>query len=163
MEKLKEFSKEDEVGNVLTFKEDRFRLHLKINNYVLRLGWCRYHENLKVYSKKESEDGIFRKNNSWSIPYTILTHFDKYDIVSYFTPSTIYIISVADAKKHGKFMYFKQSGYEKKIYIPLKYWEKHNRINFEQNKKNILQKYVDKKNEKTKEEKGNSNEQLSLF
>jgi hypothetical protein len=103
------------------------RLHLKLKSEggrVRNIGVLSLHETdygfRRVYVKDEKEEDIFQKTNAWSIYHEIL---QRVDTVLYQTKSKIYYVSKKQALKHGKYLFFKQTGIEKKIYLPLEYWE----------------------------------------
>ena len=78
-------------------------------------------ENFRLI-KHEKPEGIFRKNNSWSIPYNVIKNLGESGIIVIYCSGKKYKINSKRALEVGDFLYFKNSGVEKKIYIPLKYW-----------------------------------------
>lgn len=72
-----------------------------------------------LYTKFEDEKNIFRKTNAWSINYQVLKHVDH---VHYETRTHDYHINKERVLEYGKFLHFSETT-EKKIYVPLEYWE----------------------------------------
>ena len=71
--------------------------------------------------KEEKEKGRYMAFDAWSIPYALLERLDG--TLNFRTEKGIYRISVEDAKKHGNFLHFKVTGIERKIYIPISFWD----------------------------------------
>lgn len=107
-----------ENGNTFSVEKDGSIFHNSRRiGYVEKISKGNY-----LFFKHEKESGIFRKTNSWSIPYCILRCVGKDGVVHYKTEKRTYKINYKDAMEHGKFLYFKQSNTERKIYVPLKHW-----------------------------------------
>jgi hypothetical protein len=114
------FNKTDVQGNKLEYIETNLFLTLASDNRRRNIGTITIHPDRKIlYTKHETDDGIFKKSNAWSIHNYILHNVDY---ITYFTETKIYKITADNAKTHGKYLFFKQQGYELKIYVPLKYW-----------------------------------------
>jgi hypothetical protein len=88
---------------------------------IRRMGYIetRAEEPKRVWHKSEDEKQVHRKTNSWSIPYWIMEHVDG---IAFKTKKTTYFITKKDAMRNGQFLYFQQTGYEKKLYIGLEHW-----------------------------------------
>lgn len=71
------------------------------------------------YVKHEENKDIFRANESWYIPYYIVLNVDY---IQYITEDTDYRITAEKAADVGSFLWFKEAGFEKKIYVPLSEW-----------------------------------------
>jgi hypothetical protein len=114
------FNKTDIQGNKLEYIETNLFLTLKADGKRRNIGTITIHPDNKIlYTKHETNGGIFRKTNAWSIHNYIL-HNVEYII--YYTETKIYKITAEVAKTKGSYLFFKQKGYELKIYVPLKYW-----------------------------------------
>lgn len=114
------FNKTDASGNQLEYIETNLFLTLKADGKKRNIGTVTRHPDGKIlYTKHETDSGIFWKSNSWSIHNYILQNVDY---VCFYTESKVYKITSDEAKKKGKYMFFKQKGYELKIYVPLKFW-----------------------------------------
>jgi len=74
-----------------------------------------------LYHKYEEEKNIFRNTNSWTINYTI---FQQVDHIIYETLKDVYQIPKARAAEFGEVIKFQ----EKKINIPLIYWDKRKQL-----------------------------------
>lgn len=110
----------DQQGNKIIYDNGTLYLFLKKDNIRRNIGVVKFHEDGNIlYVKQEKEEGRFKKNDSWSINYYVLT---KVDYVMYVTTKAFYKITKPDALKLGSFLWFKYSGYERKIYVPVKHW-----------------------------------------
>lgn len=74
----------------------------------------------RVYVKDEKDEDIFKKTNAWSIYHEIL---QRVDTILYQTKKKTYYTSRKQAKKFGEYLFFKQAGIEKKVYLRMEYWE----------------------------------------
>jgi len=119
------FNSLDEMGNRIICHENGFLyLILRSDGKERSIGQIFPHDHQKdklVYYKHEKESEVFQKTDAWSIPYWIL---EKVDFVCFVTEKFIYKILASKAKEHGSFLWFKVSGFEKKIYVPREYWWK---------------------------------------
>ena len=113
-----EFKETDEQGNVLFVKDNTVKL--KLSQRTLTLGVIHLKDGVYSFYKHEKEQDKHHKTNSWSIPYGLLMKLDG--TLNIKTNKGIYRIDVDHAKKYGRFLHFKQSGFEKKIYIPIPFW-----------------------------------------
>ena len=114
------FNSIDIQGNKITYENGNLYLSLKKDNIKRNIGSVKFHKDGNIlYVKQEKEDGRFKKNDSWSINYYVLS---KVDYVMYVTTKAVYKITKSDALKLGDFLWFKKTGYERKIYIPVKHW-----------------------------------------
>ena len=108
----------DEMNNRLVFSPSRgITLFLKGLN-PRNIGYLKTENGVTNYYKPEKEKDIFLKTNAWSICYELFKYFDGTIIIT--TSKRTYTITKHDALKYGEFLWFKEQGLEKKIYIPLK-------------------------------------------
>lgn len=123
-ELLERFNKRDSENNVLTCcnKTGKLSLFLSSENRKRDIGVIKFINGIMIYEKKEKEAQIFRKNNSWSIPYIIVELLLENSKIIFHTEKCTYSITKEDVLKNGSFLFFKRSGFEKKIYIPIKFW-----------------------------------------
>ena len=118
------FTVKDKQGNGFFCRNGKITLRLSSEDKERKIGEVYYKGTGLVYKKYEDEStGIFRKTNSWSIPYFI---YEKIDKIWFYTLTADYRIAKKDAPS-AEFLHFRNSGYEKKIYIPIKYWNYDNR------------------------------------
>ena len=115
-----DFKDIDEQGNSLIVENNIVTLKLKNQNFSVTLGIIHRKDGVYSLYKEEKENGKYRKTDSWSIPYNLLMKLDG--TLNFRTEKGIYRIDVDHAKKYGSFLHFKQSGFEKKIYIPIAFW-----------------------------------------
>ena len=115
------FAMEDKDGNSLFIVNNFVNLKLKKNNYSIRIGQLIKHKDGKYsFFKDEEERHRYKKANAWSIPHALLTKLDG--SLNIRTEKGIYRILAKEAISHGDFLHFKTTGIEKKIYIPVEYW-----------------------------------------
>jgi uracil-DNA glycosylase len=114
-------NQKDENNNSLIFSNNKVYLSQRGESKSRYLGAITVSDKGKLkYSKHEEEKNIMRKNNSWSINYEILKQVDH---IVYHTNERRYVIDQQSAINNGSFLHFKSSGYERKLYVPLEYWE----------------------------------------
>lgn len=87
------------------------------------LGIIMVGEKNLLYHKFEDEKNLLQRTQSWSINYTI---FQKVDMIIYETLKKVYMITKTRAEEFGEVIKF--DGTEKKIYIPLVYWDIRNQL-----------------------------------
>lgn len=81
-------------------------------------------DNSFLYEKRVKNANIFKKSNSWGINYHILNNLgSKGKIRLYANDGKTYEINKETALKYGKFMNFKNQGFELQFFIPLERWE----------------------------------------
>lgn len=121
---------DQDIDKKFTFT-DKFKNQFRCRNRKITLNHSRdigkivSSVGLLIYSKPEKTKDIFHRWNAWSIPEEILKRVDK---VVFYTSDAIYRITTAQAKARGKYLDFKESGIELKIYVPLKHWDKQDLI-----------------------------------
>ena len=107
-----------ENGNTFSIEKDGQLYHNKKKiGYIEKISDEDY-----LFFKNEKESGRFKKLDAWSVPYCLLKCIGKNGVVHYQTEKRLYKINYEDAMKHGKFLYFKNSNTERKIYVPVKFW-----------------------------------------
>ena len=104
-------------GKVITLK-------LNSQSHYRNIGWFGTNKDgYKSYFKEEKESATFCIMDAWSVNYKIITLLpDEKSTINIRSEKYIYRITKEKALLLGKFMYFKASGIEKKIYIPKKYF-----------------------------------------
>lgn len=109
----------DEDGNLYSFgEEDKICLRKKNTREDLPIGRIKVGERNLLYYKWEDERNIFQKTEAWSINYVV---FEQVDNIIYETTKYSYTIPRQRAIEFGEVLKFNG---EKKIYIPIKYWDK---------------------------------------
>lgn len=117
----KRFTFEDRDGNLFSCEDGRLSLRLKSETRVRKIGKIIYNAEKKIliYKKREDENQIHRKTNSWSVPVHI---YEKIDGIWFYTNLYNYKILKKEAEKAKSYLSFKKAGYENKVYIPLQLW-----------------------------------------
>ena len=125
-EMIKDWKLEDKLGNILSVSAGEVILFRKENNRTLKLGRIVEINGELKWIKREKEREIFRKTNSWSIPYELFNYLPEDIVIEFTTEKYKYSISkrkiLEYSKNHDIFLWFQKSGIEKKIYIPLREW-----------------------------------------
>jgi len=85
---------------------------------IIKLGVGKY-----IYIKSEKERYRFKKLDAWSIPEVVVKPLTNISIIRINTEVGSYGITKEKALEVGKYFDFQKSGFEKKIYIPVKFWE----------------------------------------
>lgn len=119
----------DNMGNTMRW-DDTGNLYIKLvsEQREKNIGMLLKIKGSLCYFKNEKEQDVFHKTNAWSINYEVLKIAQQGDkgtgYIRYRSEDCIYEISVQDAIKYGDFLWFKTSGFEKKIYVPKTFWKK---------------------------------------
>jgi hypothetical protein len=107
-----------ENSNTFSVEKDGKLFHNnRLIGYIEKISKGNY-----LLVKNEKESGRFRKMDAWSIPHCLVRCIGSNGVVYYKTEKRTYKINHEDIIKYGKFLYFKNSKTEKKIYVPVKYW-----------------------------------------
>lgn len=113
----------DAHGNRLLFDSETGNIYFaEVNKKQRNIGYITYEtmSDELVYHKLEDEQQIYRKLNSWSINNEVLKQVDS---VEYVTAKGTYVIARAYAYAHGIVGTHKTSILDKKIFVPLQFWE----------------------------------------
>jgi len=106
----------DNNNNTITILDNgNVLLELISENRIRKIGI--FKDN--VYTKFDTEAHIFRKLNAWSIPYELYVISNKIIIN---TDKYTYTINTKDI--NPDILHFRNSGIEKKVYIPVNLWNK---------------------------------------
>jgi len=116
------FNARDKDGNFLVYNFGRLNLRLAGEDKNRQIGEIYYVNDTILYTKWEAETQLFKKMDAWSVPLVVAKNVD---VVWYKTPLRQYWIKYETMKKllkegEAKIMQFE--GYERKIYVPRKYW-----------------------------------------
>jgi len=119
------FTITDQAGNKIKCHKRNLILKLASERRERNIGKIVFKDGELIYSKPEKEEDIYRKLNAWSVPYSIITRVDR---ITFYTKKDFYRIRTKDIEERMIFLHFKNSGIEKKKYIPLDMWEKERRV-----------------------------------
>lgn len=110
----------DVSGSLFVKQTGEVILKLNSEKRTRNLGFIKENERgVLSYYKHENEKDVFRKLNAWSINYNVLQYLPYGNsMINFKTELQIYRITKDKALKMGSFMFFKNSGIEKKIYVP---------------------------------------------
>ena len=114
--------------NSRLYINDYKRVHLTIGSRKKIIGRIIQEDKYKIYFKTEKLEDRFKKTNAWSLNYALLDWLDGDDVVQIKIKrsSLIYWLTVKECITFGSFLWFKDSGIERKLYIELEYWRKVN-------------------------------------
>ena len=108
----------DEFGNKLTVVDNTIYLMLKGDNKKRQIG--RLNTSAKILSlKRDRERHLHYKSNSYGFNYQIIKQGTKFNKVLIADNEFNYLIPKEELLEMGKFMYFKQQGFEKQIFVKL--------------------------------------------
>lgn len=111
---------------VIVIDENK-RLILKLNSEERKrnIGCIALDRRKKLsYFKEEKEKDAYQKMDAWSLNWSVVSWLPEDDsTINIKSETAIYRITKAYAILCGKFLYHKQSGIEKKIYVPKRYWK----------------------------------------
>lgn len=101
-------------------------LYLLINGETKKIGTISTDKETgkKVLVKKCNTNHIFRKNDSWGINLNSLNFLGNDDIVriTYSQESETYELTKKQLLEKGDFLWFKEIGFEKQIFVPRRNW-----------------------------------------
>ena len=110
------FSFRDWHGNVFCCEKGKLTIYTPIKNTEKKIGHILVINDLIILRKREQEKYRHWATNSWSVPSDI---FNKIDGIWITTEEGHYKILTSKAKENMKYLHFKQSGFERKVYIPV--------------------------------------------
>lgn len=116
------FTAKDDNGNFLVYNYGRLYLRLVNEDKNRNIGDICYVNDKIIYKKWEAEAHIFQEMDAWSVPLFIAKNVD---VIWFKTPMRDYWIShqmIKQLLKEGEAKILKFQDYEKKVYIPRKYW-----------------------------------------
>ena len=125
---LNSFNYTDKEGNALRVVNPNGKLELTLvkdpqNKNVRQIGWLRRGLKSFYYEKREPEKDRLRILDAWGVHYHILINLPDDGGMLFITEKGKYVINKLKALKHGKYLHFKTTGLEKRIFIPVKHWE----------------------------------------
>jgi hypothetical protein len=109
----------DTQGSLYVLKSGAVELSLNCEKRTRKLGHFGTPPNgVLSYYKHEKEKDVFRKTNAWSINWNVIQYLPSdSSMINIKSEGGIYRISKEKALKMGEFMFFKNAGIEKKIYV----------------------------------------------
>lgn len=125
---FEKFNRRDGFGNVLSCDEAGNLTITNSNGSTRSIGMLTPIDGdpIKgfIYSKSVSEKHIFRKNNSFSINDYILRNIGERGLVQYSMGGgkMFYTIEAEFALEIGSYLWFKDEGFEKQVFVPLTFW-----------------------------------------
>jgi hypothetical protein len=116
----------DDLGNYLLKEDNSIKLYLKKESKTKIIGF--YDEKTNIYRKNVKIKNIFQKTNSIGFCYKLLTLLPKNCriIINIIESKTEYHINLKNAMLKGSFLFFKEKGFEKQLFVPLYNFRKRN-------------------------------------
>ena len=115
-----------ELGNKIMAKGGVINLSLSggATSRTRKLGVIDFQKR-KLIVKRNRERHVLRKANAYGFNYYLLSESVKFDNIFLKDYEGIYDIPKKDILNKGSFLFFKQQGFEKQIFMPLEEIEKY--------------------------------------
>lgn len=116
------FTTRDDDGNFIMFNMGQLYMRNEGDDKNKKIGNIYYLNDTILYSKWEQTKDIYRVMDAWSAPLFIAKNVD---VIWFRTPEREYWITkekIRELLKAKEAAIMKFQGYEKKVYIPRKYW-----------------------------------------
>lgn len=123
--KLKPFSEiSDEYGNKIIRNYLVMFIQLKAERRRRRVGTIDIKGRVLIVHRNKKKH-LHRKSNSYGFNFEILSKAKSFDKIMLTDDNGTYLMDRMEMVKNGKFLFFKQQGFEKQIFIPIKYIYEH--------------------------------------
>lgn len=121
---MNQFIYKDNDGSIIIDKDRRLILKLNSDGKNRNIGVIAKDKRSKIsYFKEEKERDAYQKMDAWSLNWSVVSWLpDDDSTINIKSETAIYRITKSYALACGQFLYHKQSGIEKKLYIPKRYW-----------------------------------------
>lgn len=118
----KTLNDEDKDGNQLIFRDKSGTVFLNLvsEGRSRKIGHVIVNRSGRAtYAKKTKDEHVFRKTNSWGINDCMIQALQDDDMLVVETESTFYMMPIEKVKKCGDYLWFKATGFERQIFVPL--------------------------------------------
>ncbi len=112
-----EWMKEDNNGNILFFVNGIIYLRLKSEKRDRNLGHIDYTN--KAIHMKRTQEHVHYKSMSYGFNYSLLQEANVCKHIYLSCPHGKYKIPIKDIMSTGEFLFFKQQGFEKQIFMKI--------------------------------------------
>jgi len=122
----KAISGSDGFGNSIICKPPEFRVILKLNTGKKRnIGkLVKYSDKVYFVIKRDKSKHLLKKANSWGLNDSVVQALpDDCHIILNEKRGSVYYIPVESVKENGSYLWFKNQGFERQIFVELKYWK----------------------------------------
>ena len=109
---------QDDFGNEIFAENDKIYLNLKEDNRKRLLGRLEL-DSKTLYVKRNRERHLHYKSNSYGFNYLIIKNGTKFNKVVIADNIETFTIPKDDILEKGRFLFFKQQGFERQIFISL--------------------------------------------
>jgi len=122
----KSISGDDGFGNKIICNPPEFSVILKLNTGKKRtIGkLVKYSDKVYFVIKRDKSKHLLRKANSWGLNDSVVQALsDDCHIILNEKGGSTYYIPVKSVKENGSYLWFKNQGFERQIFVELKYWK----------------------------------------
>jgi hypothetical protein len=109
---------QDEYGNKLYRRKDTIFLHLTSEQNPRKLGIID-EENQVIVITRESSKHLHRLSNSYGFNLQLLKTATVFNSIRLIVDNIHYLIPIKLIKEKGKFLFFKQQGFELQVFLSL--------------------------------------------
>ena len=109
---------QDEHGNKLYRRKDNIFLQLESEAFPRKLGTID-EENQIIVMFRDSSKHLHRKSNSYGFNFQLLKTATVFKTIRLIVDGIHYLIPLELIRKKGQFLFFKQQGFEKQIFLSL--------------------------------------------
>jgi hypothetical protein len=122
---MEHFIYKNDDGSIIIDPNRKLILTLNSDGKRRNIGVIAYDKRKKIgYFKEEKERDAYHKMDAWSLNWSVLSWLPDDDCsINIKSETAIYRITKSYAIACGQFLYHKQSGIEKKLYVPKRYWK----------------------------------------
>ena len=115
----------DNDGNTFTLAGD-WKLYVNLKNaknkFRRNIGWFEWTQDFYIYHKMIKTDNLFKTSNSIGVSWPIVSKMADVDRVICHTGYRGYSASAYIIKRDGQFLYYKNQGFEKQIFMDINDW-----------------------------------------
>jgi|688.fasta_scaffold320624_4 hypothetical protein len=112
----------DEYGNLILCENNGARIILKLKlrseSRTRRIGVVNLGQK-SIEIKRDSKKHLFRKNNSYGFNYQVLKDAKLFNSVRLKDESNEWLIPKDFILDNGSFLFFKEEGFERQIFVPI--------------------------------------------
>lgn len=108
----------DELGNELFTKGKTIFLKLVEENYSRRIATIRL-ENESLFMSRQYDKHRHKKSDSYGFNYRVLKMAKHVKYIDLRDEHNVYRIPIDFILSKGEFLFFKQKGFEKQIFVPI--------------------------------------------
>lgn len=121
---MNHFIYKNDDGSIVIDPNRKLILTLNSDGKRRNIGVIAYDKKKNIgYFKEEKEKDVYHKMDAWSLNWSVISWLPSdHCTINIKSETAIYRITKSYAVACGQFLYHKQSGIEKKLYVPKRYW-----------------------------------------